>query len=162
MAKLLEIETVGLRDAKGRFAKIKPGLVSALRDTHREEGKAMVRSLQAYAPKKTGEFAKGFAYMTRQTGPTGFETIIYYRGKKAFLIPILELGSRSHAIVAKRAKALRFYWERGPEGPGIYFYKSVQHPGTQPTFFISKAIGARYDPMERNFYRRVVKVTSYV
>lgn len=34
-----------------------------------------------------------------------------------------------HIIFAVYAKSLRFWWENGPVGPGIYAYKWVRHPG---------------------------------
>jgi hypothetical protein len=45
---------------------------------------------------------------------------------------VLERGSRPHVIRARRASVLAFYWDRGPRGPGMYFYPRVHHPGTRP------------------------------
>jgi hypothetical protein len=37
-----------------------------------------------------------------------------------------EFGTRAHPIFARRAKALRFYWNKRQ---GVYFFNRVQHPG---------------------------------
>lgn len=50
---------------------------------------------------------------------------------------IVERGSRPHTIEAVRAKALRFVVDGV-----VRFAKSVQHPGTKPTFFIQKSVQA--------------------
>jgi hypothetical protein len=51
----------------------------------------------------------------------------------------VELGTRSHKIRAKYRKALRW-----PVEGGFAFAKSVNHPGTQPTFFLRRAVEAKF------------------
>ena len=55
----------------------------------------------------------------------------------------VEYGTKKHPIslmeegggTSTRGKALRFFWKKGPNGPGIYFFKKVNHPGTRPYKF---------------------------
>lgn len=47
----------------------------------------------------------------------------------------VEDGTKAHPIVARNAKALRFYM-RGR----LMFRKSVRHPGTKPTYFLKGAL----------------------
>lgn len=46
-------------------------------------------------------------------------------------------GTLPHVIKAKNGGVLRFFWEAGPKGPGVYFFRSIQHPGTQPNHFLT-------------------------
>jgi hypothetical protein len=49
----------------------------------------------------------------------------------------VEFDTQEHEIEASNAPLLVFFWENGPNGPGIYKFRKVQHPGTtaQPFFF---------------------------
>jgi hypothetical protein len=47
-------------------------------------------------------------------------------------------GAKPHVINAKPGKMLAFEWPTGPNGPGMYFFKSVNHPGNQGNPFLSK------------------------
>lgn len=42
-----------------------------------------------------------------------------------------EVDTSPHIIRAVNAPMLRFWWDRGPQGPGIYHYLWVRHPGTR-------------------------------
>lgn len=44
-------------------------------------------------------------------------------------------GTKPHAIEGN--PTLAFPWEHGPEGAGMYFFRSVWHPGTQPNRFFT-------------------------
>jgi hypothetical protein len=48
----------------------------------------------------------------------------------------LEHGTRAHVIRARRARYLRFFWRK--LGRVVYF-KSVNHPGTRPYWFLKRA-----------------------
>ena len=61
-----------------------------------------------------------------------------------FLWDIIIGGSRPHPIVAKNAKALRFFWAKLGK---VVFFKSVKHPGTKPNDFPSdvfRRVSKRY------------------
>jgi len=143
---LLKLEVVGYRH-KGHFAAKTPELAKARREEMREIGRGMVKTLQHYAPEDTGKFKQGIAYRTDDRGDT--TTITFYvKGEHAFLLPFLTQGTKPHTITPKgEGYPLRFFWERGPEGPGVYYYYSVQHPGTLPNPFVSLAIDAHSPQM---------------
>lgn len=46
---------------------------------------------------------------------------------KSFVPTILESGAKAHEIAAVNAKSLAFLWPK--VGPGMFFFKSVWHPG---------------------------------
>jgi len=48
----------------------------------------------------------------------------------------LEHGTRAHVIRARRARYLRFFWRK--LGQVVYF-KSINHPGTRPYWFLKRA-----------------------
>jgi len=141
---LLKMEVMGYRDVKGRLAKRTPELAAARRDTMRGLARSMVSTLQHYAPKRTGEFAAGIAYRTDERGDTTTATF-YVRGKHAFLLPILAMGSPAHEIpvggaAAQLAKGYPLHWI--DKSGGHHFAWSVWHPGTIPHPFIPDAIEA--------------------
>lgn len=41
-----------------------------------------------------------------------------------------EVDTAPHRIEATNSPLLRFHWDRGPSGPGVYFFRFVNHPGT--------------------------------
>jgi hypothetical protein len=111
-------------------------------ETHR-----LQRIAKDEAPKDTGVFAEGIYAEVVQTITGDWNSTIGVRGKHAFLLDYIIGGTRPHEIpkggsAAQLAKGypLRFYWERGPNGPGVYFYWSVQHPGTKPNPFHRRAL----------------------
>lgn len=50
-----------------------------------------------------------------------------------------------HEIRARNAPVLRFWWDRGPAGPGIYHYLRVLHPGTRGQHWFTEPMPARWD-----------------
>lgn len=46
-------------------------------------------------------------------------------------------GTQPHPIFAKNGGLLRFFWANGPQGAGVYFFRSVNHPGTKPIRFLT-------------------------
>lgn len=50
-------------------------------------------------------------------------------------------GTKPHRITAKGDGPLAFFWENGPDGPGMYFFNEVQHPGTKPDRFFTDNLG---------------------
>lgn len=155
---MLKFEAVGYRDALGRYARRSEELQQGLRTMMREESRALLEALRYYAPQKTGAFMRGLGYRTDIKGDSVTATF-YASGPHAFLLPIFIYGSKPHPIVAKNAAALRFFWPNGPRGPGIYYFKSVQHPGTDPHPFIAQAMDARtphFDYNLRTVSRRVL------
>lgn len=79
--------------------------------------------------KKMTETSKGVfgSVSVRWTGETN----------KSFIPQILETGARAHPIFAKNAGALAFLWPK--VGPGMFFFKSVWHPGYAGGHFVQNA-----------------------
>jgi hypothetical protein len=141
VANVLKFELVGYRDVKGRFARASDELRRAKRDEMRALGRTTVDTLQYYAPKDSGKFAEGIKYRTDESGNRTTLTL-YVGGEHAFLLDIITGGSRDHPIYPRGNYPLRFFWPRGPEGPKVYYYMSVQHPGTIPNPFVERAMDA--------------------
>ena len=87
------------------------------------------QELQKAAPKKTGRLAKSFP----GTMSVEEDTIHYML---PFYAEFLEYGTLPHKITAKNKKALKF---KDPSGDNV-IVKSVNHPGTRPTFFMRDTI----------------------
>lgn len=85
--------------------------------------------------KKMTETAKGVfgSVSVRWTGASD----------KSFVPQILETGARAHPIFAKNAGALAFLWPKA--GPGMFFFKSVWHPGYPGGFFVQRAFRSMED-----------------
>lgn len=56
-----------------------------------------------------------------------------------------DVDTQPHLIFAVFAKSLRFWWEDGPDGPGIYNYKWVRHPGTHGQHWFADKNEARFN-----------------
>lgn len=65
----------------------------------------------------------------------------------------IEYGTAPHAIVARRAKMLRFYW---PRIGGIAYFKKVKHPGT-PAF---KFVGSAQSYAAARIYQRMRHIAN--
>jgi len=111
-----------------------------------EETERLARITKQEAPTDTGIFAEGIYAEVGQTTWGDWNSHVGVRGEHAFLLDYIVGGTKPHEIpkggsAAQLAKGypLRFYWEKGPNGPGIYYYWSVQHPGTQPNPFHRRA-----------------------
>ena len=162
---VLTFEAAGYRDAQGRYAKRSANLVEGLRGMTRQQSRALVADLREEAPKRTELFAQGIHYRTDITAG-GIKSTIYVRGEHAFLLGYIVKGTRAHEIpkggsLAQMAKGypLRFFWEKGPRGPDIYYFWSVWHPGTDPDDFVQRALDERWPEMRQALYkvaRRVV------
>jgi hypothetical protein len=121
---------------KGRMTKADAETVKKIRDSARELGRRWVEIAVKFAPKRTGVYSQSIFYRTYQQ-----QTGVELRGYSAKPLGnwIVE-GTKPHVIRAVKAKMLRFFWEKGPKGPGIYFFYKVNHPGTKKNPFFSKAL----------------------
>lgn len=155
---ILTFEAAGYRK-DGRYAKRSDALARNLRNKVRDLSRSMVKTLQYYAPEDTGEFSRGIAYRTSET-TRGVQTEFYVRGEHAHLLMIIQMGSRAHWIESHGDYPLRFFWENGPNGPGIYRFKRVWHPGTIPNPFVSLAVDTMSPQFEYSL-RDVVRTTMW-
>ena len=146
MPGVVRFKVRGYRDALGRFAKRTAILENQRRIAMRNVGHSAVVELQVRAPRKTGIFAEGIVYREYDWGDsTNIEVLA--TGEHAFVLDFLRYGTKPHKIptggsaeMMAKGYPLRFYWEKGPAGPGIYHFWSVNHPGTQPDPFIDNAL----------------------
>ena len=144
-------ELKGIRDELGRFARRQKRLVEGRREAMRAMGRILTTALRRNAPKDTGIFAAGLFYRTYDRGHKGF-LHTYSAGSHGYLLNWIVKGTKPHKIpiggsAAQIAKGypLRFYWEKGPSGPGIYRFWSVNHPGTDPNPFIEETSAEMHD-----------------
>lgn len=54
------------------------------------------------------------------------------------------IDTAPHLIAAKNAPFLRFYWENGPGGAGIYHFRFVNHPGTRGQHWFTEKLPDRW------------------
>lgn len=161
------LQAFGYRDVLGRFAQRTAALTDTRRDLARESGRIMVEQLKIHAPRKTGKFAAGLFYRTYERGDM-VETRFYAGGEHGYVLPFLAYGTADHIIprggsAAQKAKGypLRFFWQKGPRGPGMYSYWSVHHPGTNASPFIGLARVSAQPPI-RELLRRTVRKLAWL
>ncbi len=70
--------------------------------------------------------------------------------------PFIENDTEPHSIEAVRAKSLRFFWGAGPAGPGVYFFRKVQHPGTKGAHHAERT-GEIVNEQAKNVVREVIE-----
>ncbi len=139
-----------MRDLLGRFNKGEQVVREARRAQLKPEARRLVGLARDEAPSKSGRFRRSIGYRTFDDGKdVGF--VVY---AKEPLASYIQKGTKRHPIVAKSSKVLRFWWEEGPEGPGIYFFTRVNHPGTKANRFMGRAV-RRWKPGARAMLRRV-------
>ena len=144
-----------LRDVEGKFTKATKKLMEKQRRELRPQARRLVGLMQEEAPSRSGAFKAKIRYQTFTEGSwVGFK-VLMPQPLATFIIR----GTRPHPIVARRAKSLRFFWEKGPKGPGIYFYFAVRHLGTKPNRFAGRAV-RRWRPGARVWNRSLAR--SYI
>lgn len=127
------------------------------RESMRVMGRALVSQIQAEAPKRSGKFAKGHTFKTFERGQA-IELKIYFPKP---LGDYIRFGTRAHAIAAKNAKALYFFWPKTgtavvvPKTGGFKTHMAggklwigkgaVWHPGTKANDYAARAL-ARWRP----------------
>lgn len=138
------------RALTGAFNKAEEELLEIRREELRPEGQRFVTLAQEEAPKRSGEFAAGIRWRSFIDGnAVGFRvTTPQPLGRW------IQEGTQAHDIPLSPGKALRFFWEGGPQGPGIYFFMSVRHPGTDPNRFMGRAYRA-WLPGARGTLRKI-------
>ncbi len=136
---LLSMEIVGSRDASGQFQSMGEALASLQRARLRAAAQKSLEAIKLEAPRSKGEgphLADGLRVRTYESGPGAFNARVTAGGPHGWLLPLILEGTRAHPIYPKKAGGLlRFQWDKGPRGPGIYFFRKVNHPGTRPNDF---------------------------
>ncbi len=157
MADIIFTFSPQLRDVLGRFAKAEGKLLETRKSELIKLAKDLEELAQSEAPKKTGQFAREITTKAFVQGKVlGFNLFspqplgLWIRG-----------GTKPHPIpkVPKTTGALAFFWERGPRGAGMYFFKQVQHPGTKPDDYALRAKN-RWLPVARDSLRKMALAYS--
>ena len=115
-------------------------LVERVRQVVRVAGRRAVQYARLYAP---GSRLKNQIDYIENELPTGAESLVMMPeglkftlppGTKAHTIPggVGVAKSEAEAIQRQKGYPLRFYWERGPQGPRVYSFWAVEHPGYEP------------------------------
>ena len=132
-----------------------PAAEKAMLDTQRDglrfHGRRFVSLAFDEAPKDSGDFASEIRFRTFQRGRTLGFTASTPQPLGKFILE----GTKAHPITPKGpGYPLRFFWQNGPRGAGIYHYFSVWHPGTKPNRFIGRAL-FRWLPGARVLLREI-------
>lgn len=97
----------------------------------------MMMTYRTDAPRSTSpgqHFADSFEMRQQTQGSGKSSAEVFSAGSRAFLLPLILGGTRPH-VIRSTGESLVFTWDRGPYGPGVYFFRKVNHPGTQPNRF---------------------------
>lgn len=86
------------------------------------------------APVETGEL-RDSAY-----GPTDVGVLTVVVGFSAPQADFTDQGAQPHPIFPVNARHLRFFWENGPNGPNVYNFEEVFHPGQAATLWFSDKV----------------------
>lgn len=86
------------------------------------------------APVETGEL-RDSAY-----GPTSTGDLTNVVGFLAPQADWTDQGAQPHPIYPVNARRLRFFWENGPNGPDVYNFEQVFHPGQVGTGWFSDKV----------------------
>lgn len=163
------------RDVRGRFVKATEEMQKAKRDELRNLGSYITARLKAEAPRgKTGKFAASHSFKTLERG-NNLELRFYSAGP---LGQFIRLGTKPHKIMAKRAKALAFFWPKvgmqtfvpraefpvtGEIGGAFWIGKGyVNHPGTQPNPYHERVIASMSPSMREALSRMAARFTETV
>lgn len=73
---------------------------------------------------------------TQENGLTFISTV----GFDADYASYTDEGAAPHVIEPSNARALRFEWENGPDGPGVYYFHHVNHPGQPGSHWFSETV----------------------
>ncbi len=84
-------------------------------------------------PRKTGRLANSIGSSIRES-PNRVKGEAGTRVKYGLVV---HDGAKAHTIKPRRAKALRFYWERVG---GVVILKSVRHPGVGATPYLTSSL----------------------
>lgn len=145
------------RDIRGRFVKADEQVLTEKREAARVLGREWKRLMRQEAPKKTGRFADGIGFRTKQTG----EEITMEGFMPQPLGSYITEGTKAHIIAARNAGALRFFWPKVgmltfvPKNGGFPTHVNangdliigkgfVNHPGTKPNKFNERAFDKWY------------------
>ncbi len=124
------IDLSAVRLAHRQFLAKHSAILAQSLEEARQQGLAEVRKNPGFKP-RTGALQ---AATTGRVVRTRSGAIVRLQNRKAYAA-VIDKGSKAHVILARRKKSLRFV---GPGG--VVFRKRVNHPGTKPYHFLSRAV----------------------
>jgi hypothetical protein len=142
------IDTRSLRAAHSRFLATHRAAVSTELRLAAEIGVAEVQRKPGFT-RRTGATQAATTSKVVRTRSGG---VVRLRNTKGHA-RTLEGGSKPHVIRARSAKALRFIGKGG-----LVFRKSVNHPGTKPYRFLSRARDQASGSFHRGMSRRMAEI----
>lgn len=169
---LLNWKMLGFRDVLGRFAVASEATKFASMEIATKAGQLAVRILKKNAPIGTHYIISGVgsSATVRKTRPAtlkksikakfvqtsgGTEVHILCAPHAVFVIN----PTKAHPIVAKKAKALRFYWPGAPaqvvvsQGGNIVHFKQIMHPGSAGNPFHERS-AIEWEPQMRQLLNK--------
>jgi hypothetical protein len=162
MSPLISITLEGFRDALGRFDRWTRELERSQGDLARYVGREASAVLRQNAPysrtPSTDHLADTISARVYHASPGTFEVRISVPPRKAQVLRWIREGTPPHIIRPVRARWLRFFWQTGPRGAGIYYFKQVNHPGTAPNDFVARSRPAIQDLAFSEFRQRVGRI----
>ena len=134
------------REINGRFVAANRGLLESRREEVQHLRGRMVDLMQEEAPKKTGEFARNIrGRVFVQGDKIGFTT-----SSPQPLGQFIVGGTKAH-VIRPRGQGYPLRWESGGQ---VYFAYRVNHPGTRPNDYVSRA-RERWEPEAQQSLRRI-------
>jgi hypothetical protein len=106
-------------------SRLKQFAKTRLTEARRNIGRRSLAALQMMIPEKTGATRQAAYFKSRAT-QQGFQIDLGVAARRYSIFKMLVEGTSPHVITGN---PLAFFWENGPEGPGYYFFYSVNHPG---------------------------------
>ena len=105
-------------------------------------GEIVKQAARAKAPRKSG-CLQGSIVKRIEERPEGIAVRVVAdttpcSPKRESYALYVEEGTRPHVIQGN--PTLAFFWPSGPDGPGMYFFGSVNHPGTRGVHFLKDAL----------------------
>ena len=132
-----------------RFRRAERNLAPNRQEMLRNEAKQLQAFARFEAPQgRTGRFRQSIVAEAFETGTDGRIELSSGRPIGRFI----RFGTKPHLI--RGNPILAFQWAAGPAGPGTYFYRKVQHPGTKPDDFAKRAV-TRWLPRGRIAVRQI-------
>jgi hypothetical protein len=135
------VSTVRLVLDGAQMAKLTRGPGGLVWNYLERRGQVFKTKARADAPIRTGCLRASILLRPAIEGPTGLtlrvvsDTTPCSPSRTAYSYFVHE-GTAPHTITAKNASVLAFPWANAPNGSGMAFFKSVQHPGTAPRPFL--------------------------
>lgn len=152
----------GARNAIGQFERWSHRLDYEQRVAVGVQLAAIRDAIRAEAPvgegSDTGEHVRDTIRMrVMSTGAGTVEGEVYAAGARSWLLPLIIEGTQPHIIRARNHSRLRIEARTGStDGAGVYFPIEVDHPGTAPNDFVSRATEPRIGEM-LTYFRQIAQ-----